>query len=355
VAQVGEGTGEGGIAMPCDSESVECQQKTTAHARYPTDLVEGSWTQFVAGLLAADTAGGEPLRHLLSMVASQDIASLGMHWRVYTDRETNIGVGQPDILIESRGLRIIIENKVGAPLGHNQLQRYADHFDAEEGSDSIPNVYLYLSPEGRESDDDRWTTISYMREIDAILRSSLGQIEAEWGGIGSEFWETFERLKQRRVRGGTRLEFPKGYNYESRRGEWLDGVDCGLKETVDWFINMLLRNYRVTKEATKDCVIRSQIAIVGVHLTDGTKREVRLLREPRTYLARALGKVQRVEPVEMPPALGVYFHTSLDIVGTPFERYAYAYPTATGFIITRSSLRLLDEFLEFCGVPPLCG
>ncbi len=84
---------------------------------YPSYLSEDSWTQFVARLISADTAGGKPLRGVFSTHPGQDLPSMGRSWDAYTDHdsETSIGVGRVDILIKSPVLRIMIENKVSAP------------------------------------------------------------------------------------------------------------------------------------------------------------------------------------------------------------------------------------------------
>jgi len=321
---------------------------------YPSDLIEDSWTQFVARLLSADTAGGEPLRGLLSTLSTEDVPSIGSDWAVFTDHDTEalIGVGQLDILIETPVLRIIVENKVSSPLAPSQLQKYADHFDARKLRDGIPNLYLYLSPEGRKPNDppwDRWIPISYSEHISGILKEHLGALEAEWGRIPDSFWDTFGELMARRMRGGTRETFLPGFSEDEKRAEWLDGVDSKLRETADLFLKMLRQNYREPEGG----FVGSAIAIRGKYLKDGTVKEVRLLNEGGDFLAAALRKVQAIEQVDMPPALGIYFHTPLSIEDTPFRDYAHRYPRATGFIITRNSLRFLDDFLAFCGVPPL--
>ena len=320
---------------------------------FPSDLSEDSWTQFVARLLSADTAGGKPLRDLLSTLPREGLPSMGSDWTVYTDhdRKTYIAVGQLDILMESPVLRIIIENKVSAPLGRSQLRKYADQYEAGELRDDVPNLYLYLSPEVRKATDPsrRWIPISYSYHVDAILKGNLHLLQAEWGQIPGEFWDTFETLKACRVRGGTKLKFPPGYDYKAKREEWMDEVDSELRETVDLFLNMLLREYQVTK----DTVISSPIAIVGKFTKDGAVKEVRLLKEGSAFLATALRKVQAFEEVDIPPALGIYVHTPLPIDDTPFRDYAHRYRTASGFVITRNSLGFLDDFLDFCGVPPL--
>jgi hypothetical protein len=321
--------------------------------RYPSDLFEDSWTQFVARLLSADTAGGEPLRALLSMLPVENLPTMASDWEVCTDHdsETCIGVGQLDILIKSPALRIIIENKVSSPLSPSQLQKYADHYDARQLRDSVPNLYLYLSPVGRKAIDpwDRWIPISYSEHISGILEHNLPVLEAQWGQIPDSFWDTFGELRARRVRGGTRETFLPGHDEDEKRAEWLDGVDSELRETVDLFLEMLRQNYRVPDGG----FVGSAIAIRGKYLKDGTVKEVRLLKEARAFLAMALREVQRLEEIDMPPALGIYFHTPLPIDDTPFRDYAHRYPTATGFIITRNSLGFLDDFLDFCGVPPL--
>ena len=319
---------------------------------YPSDLIEDSWTQFVAKLLSSQTAGGEPLRDLLSMLPYEDLPDIGSDWAVFTDHdsETFIGVGQLDILIESPTLRIMIENKVSSPQGPSQLQKYADHFDARKLRDQIPNLYLYLSPEGRPGSDapwERWIPISYSEHISKVLEHNLAVLEADWGRIPQGFWDTFGELKARRVRGGTRETFLPGLSEDEKRAEWLDGVDSKLRPTVDLFLEMLRANYRAPDAG----FVSSAIAIRGKYLKDGGVKEVRLLKEPGNYLNRALQKVQRIEEMDMPPALGIYFHTPLPIDDKPFSDYAHAYPTATGFIITRNSLRFLDDFLELCGLP----
>ncbi len=321
---------------------------------YPSDLYEDSWTQFVGKLLSADTAGGKPLRDLLSILPHGDLPDVGNEWAVFTDHdsETMIGVGQLDIFIENPAFRIIIENKVSSPLGPSQLQKYADHFDARKLRDHIPNLYLYLSPEGRHASDppwERWIPISYSEHINRVLEQNLPLLEAEWGRIPQDFWDTFGELKARRLRGGTRETFLPGLSEEEKRAEWLDGVDSKLRSTVDLFLDMLRENYR----APEGGFVASAIAIRGKYLKDGGVKEVRLLKEASGFLRKALQKVQRIEEIDMPPALGIYFHTPLPVTGTPFGDYAHTYPTATGFIITRNSLKFLDDFLELCCVPRL--
>jgi hypothetical protein len=272
---------------------------------------------------------------------------------VFTDLEpeTYIGVGQLDILIETPVLRIIIENKVSAPLGPSQLQKYADHFDARQLRDGVPNLYLYLSPEGRKAIDrwDRWIPISYSEHISGILEQNLPALEGEWGQAPDSFWDTFGELRARRVRGWSRETFLPGLSEEEKRAEWLDGVDSKLRDTVDLFLEMLRQNYREPDGG----FVGSAIAIRGKYKKDGAVKEVRLLKEGSAFFAAALRKVQAFEEVDIPPALGIYFHTPLSIEDTPFRDYAHRYPTATGFIITRNSLRFLDDFLALCGVPPL--
>lgn len=317
---------------------------------YPSDLSEESWTQFLAALLSASCAGGKPLQDLLSMLPRTDLPSIGTDWRVFTDRdaETRIGVGQVDILIESAALRIIVENKVAAPLASGQLQKYADHYDARQLRDGIPNVYLYLSPEGRRAEDpwDRWISISYSEYIAQIIDQNLSVLESQWGPTPPDFWKLFEELKASRVEGGVSAAFLPGYDDYEKVPAWLDGVDPALHETVDLWLEMLRRNYRRPANG----YVGSAIAIRAKYLNDGTEKEVRLAKG---MLQKAVRKVQLVEEVTLPPALGIYFHSPRDITGTPFEGYAHSYPTATAFIITRNSLNYLDQFLKFCGLPPL--
>ena len=185
--------------------------------------------------------------------------------------------------------------------------------------------------------------------ISEILVQNLPALEAEWGRIPDSFWDTFGELMARRMRGGTRETFLPGFSEDEKRAEWLDGIDSKLRETVDLFLEMLRQNYREPEGG----FIGSAIAIRGKYLKDGTVKEVRLLNEGGAFLAAALRKVQAFEEVDMPPALGIYFHTPRRIEDTPFRDYDHSSPTATGFIITRISLRFMDDFLGYRGLPQL--
>jgi hypothetical protein len=109
-------------------------------------------------------------------------------------REKHLGSsGRADLLIETdikpdnsksektgHKLRIVIENKVGAPEGQNQTQRYYNHYHKRK--DGYFNLFAYLTPlssirleelEESECGCKEFVQINYQLIVDTILESAL--------------------------------------------------------------------------------------------------------------------------------------------------------------------------------------
>lgn len=80
-------------------------------------------------------------------------------------REHKITTGRPDILIQSEKHVIIIENKIYADEGKNQLNRYRNWLDNNSG-DGKNAPLLFLTLDGRESNcEGKYTPLSYRDHI----------------------------------------------------------------------------------------------------------------------------------------------------------------------------------------------
>ncbi|MBQ9502405.1 MAG: PD-(D/E)XK nuclease family protein [Lentisphaeria bacterium] len=93
------------------------------------------------------------------------------------DREYPIPDGRLDILIQSQGNRIIIENKIYAGEGEEQLKRYREWLDKKAGNQSEASLY-FLTLDGRPSsiDDEiqgQYNCISYKNHIISWLTECI--------------------------------------------------------------------------------------------------------------------------------------------------------------------------------------
>ena len=137
--------------------------------------------------------GTEFLKAFLSMIKKTGLSDLGgllessefpkaSDWEIIADRKFKES-GRPDIRLNCRrcGFHMVIENKVDAPEGLDQLRRYAKDLETEK---DFPKRYLvFLTPTGRlpkTEDPAKCICISYREHIVQWLEQVKKSLEAPW-------------------------------------------------------------------------------------------------------------------------------------------------------------------------------
>ena len=71
--------------------------------------------------------------------------------------------GRLDIFVKSklRKLLLVIENKVGARQGEDQLKKYRGWIEEQKDYDDYLSLYIYLTVNEDEPNDDKWVNLSY--------------------------------------------------------------------------------------------------------------------------------------------------------------------------------------------------
>jgi len=93
---------------------------------------------------------------------------------VQVELERGSEQGRPDITIETPNCLCIIENKLMAPEGDRQTERYADAAEAE--APDKRRLLVFLTPGGRMPRDERFNSMSYVQVLellDSLAQSSL--------------------------------------------------------------------------------------------------------------------------------------------------------------------------------------
>ncbi len=127
------------------------------------------------------------LEEFWKKVAPKSLLQLKNHfdfakWRISTEKFTI--KGNLDIVIESPADRIlcVIENKVRASEGDDQLERYRDWLNIQRHYPRNRRLLFYLTPGGRisESLDDAssYTCLSYNSHLRKWLESAISRIRA---------------------------------------------------------------------------------------------------------------------------------------------------------------------------------
>jgi hypothetical protein len=101
-------------------------------------------------------------------------------WRVSKEKRTADG-HYLDVVLECEQALIIIENKVGAPDGHEQVKVYGAWLERHSRRREKEKALLYLTPEGRKSEsagDQDYFRISYHSQIRSWLKRCIGDVEA---------------------------------------------------------------------------------------------------------------------------------------------------------------------------------
>ena len=98
--------------------------------------------------------------------------------KVWIDSEIATHLGRPDLLIRvAPHFVAIVENKVRAKEGKDQLVRYRRFLDQQSESKKL---LIYLTPDGRESETGvkRYVRLSYARDVRSWLRDAGNRAKA---------------------------------------------------------------------------------------------------------------------------------------------------------------------------------
>lgn len=93
------------------------------------------------------------------------------------ERSTDKGV--PDITITGSNFMCVVENKILAAEGQDQTRRYADATEQEARERQIPAdhvLLIFLSPEGREPRDSRFSPVSYGQVLRLLEATSTAVV-----------------------------------------------------------------------------------------------------------------------------------------------------------------------------------
>ena len=75
------------------------------------------------------------------------------------------------IVSESNKTVFVIENKVGAKEGDNQLTRYREKINEHPKFQGYQKIYAFLTPDGDEASDSEWGQITYEEVLTHLLES----------------------------------------------------------------------------------------------------------------------------------------------------------------------------------------
>lgn len=75
------------------------------------------------------------------------------------------------IVSEANKTVFVIENKVGAKEGDNQLTRYREKINAHPKFEGYQKIYAFLTPDGDEASDSEWGQITYEEVLSNLLES----------------------------------------------------------------------------------------------------------------------------------------------------------------------------------------
>lgn len=75
------------------------------------------------------------------------------------------------IVSEANKTVFVIENKVGAKEGDNQLTRYREKIDEQPKFKGYQKIYAFLTPDGDEASDSEWGQITYEEVLTNLLES----------------------------------------------------------------------------------------------------------------------------------------------------------------------------------------
>jgi hypothetical protein len=91
-----------------------------------------------------------------------------------------------EIAVRKRCALIIIENKIEAPEGPSQLERYAKKAKLWQKHHKGAILLIYLTPEGDSASSDKWTSLSYLQLAAALRKTWLEEPNAvgrHWLGL----------------------------------------------------------------------------------------------------------------------------------------------------------------------------
>lgn len=116
--------------------------------------------QFIRVAIVKLPSEQRPIRTLELMTADLDNAI------IYRERD-NI-----DLLIELKHLKLVvlIENKIYAAVGDGQLTRYKKIVEANYPT--FKHLFILLTPEGIEADEDEYVSVSYSEVADVVERAA---------------------------------------------------------------------------------------------------------------------------------------------------------------------------------------
>ena len=75
------------------------------------------------------------------------------------------------IVSESNKTVFVIENKVGAKEGENQLTKYREKISQHPKFEGYQKIYAFLTPDGEEASDSEWGQITYEDILNNLLES----------------------------------------------------------------------------------------------------------------------------------------------------------------------------------------
>lgn len=136
-------------------------------------------TLFLSGFLTAVRSAA------LSQGLSIPIAEIRHpdNWSCQREVALPDGLGQADLVLRGPELIMVIENKIHAGEGSQQIPRYWSYAQREAGRDRTP-VLVYLTPDGRPTRSDcsrfqhRLVLVSYHRDIFPFLSDAAQSLHA---------------------------------------------------------------------------------------------------------------------------------------------------------------------------------